>query len=348
MRLLILTQVIDQKDPALGFFHRWVEEFAHAVTSVEVLCLREGMHTLPSNVRVWSLGKEQGVGRIGYILRFYGFIWAHRNDYDAVFIHMNSEYLVLGGVLWRALGKKTLLWHTHKSMNLIHRIGEKLVDVVATASPESYRLASRKLHVLGHGIDTDAFVPGGPHEDDIFQVLTTGRIARVKGLDILIEGVAGLVKKGVPTELLIIGGPVTKDDEVYLEELKKRVTEHSLDASVRFVGSVSHEEILPYLKRADAFVNCSRTGSLDKAVLEAMAVGLPVITSNDGLTSALGASADTLMFRPGDSEGLIGRLSHIAALPKDEHDALSKGLRTIVVEHHSLQRLVPRMVELIQ
>lgn len=348
MRLLILTQVIDEKDPALGFFHRWVEEFARLVSSVEVLCLREGTHSLPKNVRVWSLGKERGVGRLGYVFRFYAFIWAHRDDYDAVFIHMNSEYLVLGGALWRLLGKKTLLWHTHKSMTLIHRIGEKLVDVVATASPESYRLSSKKLHVLGHGIDTEEFSPGKPKDDGVFRIITTGRITRVKGLETLLDSAPTLREKGVKCEILIIGGPVTKDDRDHLDLLKGKVRSLGLVDAVRFVGSVSHGEILPYLQGADVFVNCSQTGSLDKAVLEAMAVGVPVLTSNDGLTSALGAYAERLMFRHGDATELGKKLFAIKELSPTSREELSEGLRRIVTEEHSLQRLVPRMVKLLQ
>lgn len=60
MRLLVVTQAVDKQDPVLGFFHRWLEEFAKHADQLIVICLREGTHSLPSNVRIYSLGKENG------------------------------------------------------------------------------------------------------------------------------------------------------------------------------------------------------------------------------------------------------------------------------------------------
>ena len=68
---LIITQIIDKDDPILGFFHRWVEEFAKHIDHIDVICLKKGEHTLPSNVSVYSLGKEGGESRIKYTFRVY-------------------------------------------------------------------------------------------------------------------------------------------------------------------------------------------------------------------------------------------------------------------------------------
>ena len=59
MKLLIVTQAIDSEHPILGFFHRWVEEFAKHCEHVHVICLQAGKHSLPANVTVHSLGKER-------------------------------------------------------------------------------------------------------------------------------------------------------------------------------------------------------------------------------------------------------------------------------------------------
>lgn len=42
MRLLILTQAVDLDDPVLGFFHRWIVEFAKRFDTIEVICLKAG------------------------------------------------------------------------------------------------------------------------------------------------------------------------------------------------------------------------------------------------------------------------------------------------------------------
>ncbi|MBU0750314.1 hypothetical protein KKH15_02235, partial [Patescibacteria group bacterium] len=59
MKLLVVTQIVDTSDPALGFFHEWLVEFAHNCSEVIVICLKRGECNLPKNVRVFSLGKEK-------------------------------------------------------------------------------------------------------------------------------------------------------------------------------------------------------------------------------------------------------------------------------------------------
>ena len=57
MRLLIITQKVDEDDPILGFFRRWIIEFSKHFEAVTVICLEEGKHVLPSNVKILSLEK---------------------------------------------------------------------------------------------------------------------------------------------------------------------------------------------------------------------------------------------------------------------------------------------------
>src|SRR3989344_232174 len=113
MRLLIVTQKVDKKDPILGFFHRWIEEFAKNFEKVTVVCLEKGEYNLPTNVKVLSLGKEERRSKAEYISRFYRYIWQERKNYDAVFVHMNQEYVLLGWKFWKLWGKKIFLWRNH-------------------------------------------------------------------------------------------------------------------------------------------------------------------------------------------------------------------------------------------
>src|ERR1700727_851881 len=114
MNLLIVTQAVDLDDPILGFFHRWIADIARGCDRVHVICLKEGRHDLPENVFVHSLGKENGRSRSKYARRFYRYIRMYRDEYDAVFVHMNEEYVLLGAPLWRLWGKRIVLWRNHK------------------------------------------------------------------------------------------------------------------------------------------------------------------------------------------------------------------------------------------
>lgn len=298
MKLLIVTQSVDTEDSVLGFFVRWIEEFAKHVEHVEVICLKSGKFNFPKNVRVHSLGKERGAaGGITYALRFLSLVWSLRCDYDAVFVHMNSEYVILGGPLWRLWGKRIALWYTHKNVDAKLRSAASLANVIFTASKESFRLKSSKVHVMGHGIDTVFFTPD-PSVTRGDWALSVGRLMPSKRHDLAIQRA---VRDG--RALRIAGeGP----ERARLEALARK-----LHATVQFLGALTQTQLRAEYHTAAYLIHTSETGSLDKVVLEALACGLPVRTNDPALK------------------------------------ALEDASPAYVREHHSLQRLIPRILRAI-
>lgn len=298
MRLLIITQVVDTGDSYLGFFARWIEEFAKHAERVEVICLKEGKHSLPGNVRVHSLGKEHGASHITYVFNFYRYIWSLRHDYDAVFVHMNPEYVVLGGIVWKALHKRIALWYMHKTVNLMLRLAEHGADIVFTGSKESFRLPSRKVRVMGHGIDTEFFMPD-PRVQRGDWYLSVGRLMPSKD-----HKRAMVEARDDGRRLRIAGeGPQREELESYAR---------SLGAQVEFLGGLSQAALRDEYRKAMLLIHTSKTGSLDKVVLEALACGLPVHTHDPALKAI-------------ENEG-----------PQ------------YVREHHSLHKLIPAILSAIQ
>ena len=264
MKLLIITQVVDNKDDNLGFFHRWIAEFAASCEEVSVICLRKGAYELPNNVHIYSLGKEEVASRITRVWRFYRYIFTLRKSYDAVFVHMNPEYIVLGGWWWRLWHKKVMLWYTHKSVDLKLRVAEKFANIICTASKESFRLPSKKVHILGHGIDTEFFTPDAAVVRGEY-ALSVGRLMKSKRHDLAIE-----LAKADGRELHIAGaGP----ERAALEELAAKI-----GARVIFLGPLTQVALRDEYRRAAYVIHTSETGSLDKVVLEALACGCPVHT----------------------------------------------------------------------
>jgi len=145
MKLLIITQKVDINDDILGFFHSWIAEFAKHCEKITVICLKKGEYNLPKNVKILSMGKENGESKLKYIINFYKYIWRERKEYDTVFVHMNPEYVMLGGSLWRFMGKKISLWYTHKSITQNLQWAERLGHIIFTASEKSFRLQSDKI-----------------------------------------------------------------------------------------------------------------------------------------------------------------------------------------------------------
>src|SRR3989344_2201877 len=276
MRLLVLTQKVDKNDSILGFFHRWIEEFAKHSEHVIVVTLEEGKHDLPKNVSVYSLGKEKGASKVKILFTFYLLVFNLRHRYDAVFVHMNPEYVVLGGLLWRLLGKRVSLWYTHKSVDLKLRVAKLFANIIFTASKESFRVRTRKLHVMGHGIDTDFFSPDlNVARGDWY--LSVGRLMPSKD-----HRMAIVEAKNDGKKLRIAGtGPELKDLEAFA---------HSLGAQVEFLGGMTQGALRDEYRKAALLIHTSKTGSLDKVVLEALACGLPVQTHDPATKSLANAT----------------------------------------------------------
>lgn len=342
MKLLIITQKVDRNDSILGFFHRWIEEFAKRCEKVTVVCLSEGEHNLSKNVKVLSLGKESGGGRIRYIVYFFKYIFKYIDEYDAVFVHMNPIYIVFGGVFWRLLGKKIGLWYMHKSVDLKLRLAEKFSDVIFTASPESFRLKSNKVIVTGHGIDTLEFWPTKEKRKNGLKIITVGRISPTKDYETLIDAVQTVSRQISGVSLDIVGNVGTPEQGDYLFQLKNSVNEKGLNGTIKFVGPIPHNKIVSVLQQADLFINLSHTGSLDKAVLEAMSCGTPVLTSNEAFSDIIAKYG--LIFEKKNSRDLAAKIEAVLSgkliVPKTE-------LRDEVVKNHSLSKLIPKIVSLL-
>ncbi|MEX0651985.1 MAG: glycosyltransferase family 4 protein [Candidatus Paceibacterota bacterium] len=288
MKLLIITQKVDKNDPVLGFFHRWVEVFAEKYESIIVICLEKGEYSLPKHVTVISLGKEEGVSRLVYILRFYRYIISYRNSYSAVFVHMNQEYILLGAMFWKMFKKGTILWRNHAQGNIMTRIAVWCSDIVLTTSPQSFTARFKKTKMMPVGIDTSLFEPNLEVHKKPQSILFLGRIAPVKNVDVFIEALKLLKNNGVVFTATIAGSSLPRDAE-YEHMLRKKVELYQLNKEINFTGSVTQSEARTLYHEHEIYVNLTPSGSLDKTIFESLASGLVTVTANNFLKDVLPA-----------------------------------------------------------
>jgi glycosyltransferase involved in cell wall biosynthesis len=306
MKLLICTQIVDKDHPILGFFHRWIEEFAKNCEEVHVICLQKGQYSLPANVYVYSLGKETGNSKVVQLLNFFKYIWTLRKRYDNVFVHMNQIYVILGAPLWRLFKKHIGLWYAHGAVSHSLKIAEKFVHSIITSTSEGFRLESKKIHLVGQGIDTRQFsYRENFHDLHKLRIVFVGRISPVKQCEVLIEAVRILRDKSVICSAVLIGEPSTKE---YYNELQEQCQKHGLENVVKFIDGVKNTDVITYLREADVFANTSVTGSLDKTGLEALSAGVPVVTANEAYAELFGQYHERLMYSKGSAGELAERI----------------------------------------
>jgi len=345
MKLLIITQKVGKNFPILGFFTKWIKEFSRQCEAVTVICLEKTENDFDKNVKVLSLGKEFGVSRIKYIFNFYKYIWNERGNYDAIFVHMNPIYIVLGGIFWKFWNKKISLWYVHKQIDLKLRIAEKFSDIIFTAAKESFNIKSKKVHIIGHGIDMDEFFPRTDKKSDIFEILSVGRLTPIKNCEILIDAGKILKEKGRQFKIVFVGTPIMKSDHEYIENLKKKIIDYGIEQSVFFDGSVPNVEVYKYYAKAHLSVNLAPTGGLDKAVIESMAMGVPVILSNRALTRYLSPYEKELVFEYNNTNDLVEKIENLFSETKRVE--ISDFVRKVARENFDLKVLVKKIIKTI-
>ncbi len=343
MKILIITQKVDKNDAILGFFHNWVTEFAKHCEQVTVICLYKGEHSLPDNVKILSLGKEERQSRLQYLIHFYWYIIHERKNYDSVFVHMNQIYVVLGGLLWRLWHKKISMWYTHRAVSMDLRIATILAHDIFTASKEGFNVPTKKLHIIGHGIDTELFnIPSRRiSQSDKLRLVSVGRITRIKNIDTLIMACSILKDRGMDFVCEIVGPQVTPDDSVYMKELKELVSEKRLESDVIFIDAVSHENIREYYWKNDIHVNLTPTGGVDKAVLEGIVAGSVPLASNTAFKEVFGEYNDLLSFKLRDPQDLAQK---IIELRKKDRKILTDNLTAVVKKNFGIESFINKIL----
>jgi glycosyltransferase involved in cell wall biosynthesis len=337
MKLLIVCQAVDEHHSNLGFFVRWIQEFATQYEHVTVIANEVGTYSLPENVVVFSLGKEKGVGRIGRYARFLSYVVGFSSLYDHVFCHMNPEFVLAGGWWWRLSGKRIVLWYVHGSVTARLTAALWWAHAACTTNTESLRIQSPKVRRVGHGIDTDFFVPVERPERPVLSVVSASRIAPSKRIEMIIAAVVRLKEAGVPVELTVIGGALSLSEQAYAHSIESQASPYPY---ISLRGPVPHGEVKNIVGSADIFINVSTTESMDKAVLEAMALGTVPVSTNPAFRAIL--EPHGLFVHDATVSGLCTTLKQVLA--RDDRDALQKDLRSIVVREHNLAQLIPKIV----
>lgn len=350
MNLVFITRKVDSKDSRAGFVTDWLVTLAQNVDRLFVVCQEKGaLDGLPANVEVYSLGKEQGFTKPKQFFVAQKLLFPLVKKSAGVFAHQMPLYAVLAAPAAKFYHRKLIQWYTHKSIDWRLRLANLFVNEYISASAESFRLKTTKpVHIFGHGININKFqTPNSretAREPNVFKIISVGRISPSKDYESMIKAVFDLKEQGIDRmKLIIVGAPALVLGFDYFQKLQTMVASLRLEAQITFTGGLPPDKIISYLQNADLFLNFSDTGSLDKAVLEAMAAGCLVLTSNESFKSILPAELFTAKDQPGI---LASKIKNLMNLSADQKEELKKMLRQEVVVHHNLTNLAQKIISL--
>ncbi len=312
-------------------------------TGVEVLspAAGEGYRGLGLARRVWALRRSFAERHLdivhNYLLRanFVGSMAARLARVPVVLCSKRGCHEMRGGDL------------------LMARVGNALADRV-TANAEAVRrfvhedegCALDKMPVIPSGIDTDRFQPlaaadykariGLPPGRTVIGIVT--RMRTRKGVEEFIRAI-GTVRQHRPDVHAVIVGEVALDDV-----LQRLVGDLGLGEHLTLLGSRS--DMPEVLSAFDVFVLSSHDEGMSNAVLEAMAMRLPVVATDVGGTGeVVRDEASGLLVPAKDPDALAAAVARVIADPERMVAMGSLG-RDIVVERFSARAMVRQMEEL--
>lgn len=296
------------------------------------------VHPVPIDRRIAPLSNLMSVVQLFQLMR--------REQYDLVHVH-TSIAAVVGRIAAKLAGIPRIVYTAHgypfheqlsPAKYWLYFSIEKgcasLTDLLLTQSYEDWVNSSRlglcpadKVRHLNNGIDSQRFSQQRldperqqqlrqslgilPNDDPI--IGTIGRLTREKGFAYLIEAFAQLVSQFPRVRLLIVGSELKTDPEPFEAELLDRAVELGIRDRIIFTGF--RDDVPDLLGLVDIFTLPTYFGEgLPRSILEAMAMGLPVVTTDiRGCREAVIPNQNGFIVPPRDSEQLAQALATLVA-----------------------------------
>jgi glycosyltransferase involved in cell wall biosynthesis len=351
-----------------GGIERHVHDLAHGLQylgGVEVLVSSRSKPAATMRDGAVTVHRAREIARVRGLPLTPGYASVMRRGFDVVHLHAPNPTAELAFSLARPRAAGIMTYHAdldrgartaslynrllQRTFNSCQRVlvsSERLVAV----SPVLSRLQAERpaaIEVVPFGVDTKRFSPDQTQNARQIRqswrsnrvVLFVGRLRPYKGLPYLIKAL-----QSVDATLVVVGDGSERERIVTLgrDLLANRFV---------LVPGVRDEDLPDYYRAADLFAlpSTTRAETFGLAVLEAMASGLPVVTTEvHTATSVVNVDGETgFVVPPADSEKLA---ASIRALLDDEerYARVAEASRRRVVEHYDLRQMLDRIAEIYQ
>jgi len=316
------------------------------VEHVTVLTEVIGVHRALPNLSVHRIPRwaQRGLTRLGA-----GFIFnlplarlLKREKCDVCLIDGAHRWAYRLAPLLRLRGIPVLLWSTATRSGPSLRTAVAAAQRVAVPVRDAFALDTPKAYSVGQGINTQRFdLPSTRALAP--EIIYAGPLSANRRVGLMIDAMAYLraAASDIPWRLKLVGPSVTMQDHIYLHGLMEKVALLGLASHVEFVGALEQQELPRLYQRAFLFFNASPTGSLNKAALEALACGCPLLTTDGVLHQLLADYPDMCA----DDVSAFALAQRIQTLYAHRADILPAALRAKVTEHYDLPRFADRLLD---
>jgi glycosyltransferase involved in cell wall biosynthesis len=241
--------------------------------------------------------------------------------------------------------------------NMILRHADSFVAICEELASEltAQGVASKAIHLVPNSVDTQKFRPVDRRAKELLRsrlalpqeapiITYTGRLVSYKGLPLLLDVWKELQSERQDCSTLVLLGSGGLDMHNCEAELRRYVNVHGLQDSVRFAGDVRN--VHEYLQASDIFVLPTESDAFPLALVEAMACGLPAVsTPVGGIKDIITHMHNGLLVPPRDPQQTRDALY---ALMSEPFLAARLGMaaRQTVQEKYSAQRITEKYIAL--
>ena len=275
-------------------------------------------------------------------------IHAHWGSTTATMAWIISE---LTGIPWSVtfhrwdIKENNMLEEKVKSAKFVRCISENGRDELLNMISGKYK---NKVKVIHMGVKTPDKTSEAKIDRDFFTIVTPANLLEVKGHKFLVEACSILIERGIECFQCIFygGGPLK-------EKLENMIKEKNLTEYIKMPGVIPHERLIDMYKnhRIDMVVLPSITTSngehegIPVALMEAMAAGVPVISTTTGGIPELVDNGAGILVPPEDSKALAKAIERLFKDLKLRRELGIKG-REKVKKEFAIDSIVRKMVEL--
>lgn len=349
-------QTLWTPNPSIGY-HFW-SRYLDVFDEVRLLVRAQQVHQPPAG---WVLASGPGVTPepLPYYVGPAGFVWSYHSLHRALSAALARAEAVqlrvpcaIGTQVWQRLGRRRpygvevvgdpydvfapgsvqhplrpfLRWWFPRQLRRQCRGACAIAYVTQRALQQRYPPAPAAFTTHYSSIDLPEVAVAATARRSFgqgsrFTLITVGTLAQLyKAPDVLIDAVALCLRRGFDIQLVIVG------DGKHRPALEARVARAGLGGRVRFTGQLSSSAAVRVeLDQADLFVLPSYQEGLPRAMIEAMARGLPCIGSTAG--------------------GIPELLSPDDMVPPGDRRALAHAISTVLTDQQRMQRMAARNLE---
>jgi colanic acid/amylovoran biosynthesis glycosyltransferase len=189
-----------------------------------------------------------------------------------------------------------------------------------------------KIRVVHCGLEPDFFAAAGQiRPAPVPRLVCVGRLCEQKGQLLLVAATAILARRGVAIELVLAGDGEMRAD------IEAAIAAANLQAHVRITGWIGSEQVRDELLAARALVLPSFAEGLPVVIMEAMAIGRPVISTYvAGIPELVRDGVDGWLVPAGDVEALADAMHACLDTPPDRLEAMGRSAHERVQARHAI------------